>query len=130
MSMIRRPDDPAYHALIRGLFTVQRRIAPLWAVEADRLSHRQRILRDRVTANCLRELDVLLAHWVNRDAPSVEPPSDEAEASQWMGNDGMEPGSERTRPMRYDPAAMTAITASYWLAAHASSALHGCELLS
>ncbi|WP_428970164.1 hypothetical protein ACQR50_05845 [Sphingomonas sp. Xoc002] len=47
-----------------GIDVLERRIAPLWAVEASALSNRHRHVRARVTANGLRELDVLLAHWV------------------------------------------------------------------
>ena len=43
---------------------LERRIAQLWIVEASALSGRHRYVRARVTANGLRELDVLLAHWI------------------------------------------------------------------
>ena len=56
--------DRAYHALMTGIDVLEGRIAPLWAVEASALSSRHRHVRARVTANGLRELDVLLAHWV------------------------------------------------------------------
>ncbi|APX65843.1 hypothetical protein AV944_08335 [Sphingomonas sp. LK11] len=56
--------DRAHHALMTGIDVLERRIAPLWAVEASALSNRHRHVRARVTANGLRELDVLLAHWV------------------------------------------------------------------
>ena len=64
-----RPIDAAerartYGALMTGIAVLERRIAPLWIVEASALSGRHRYVRARVTANGFRELDVLLAHWI------------------------------------------------------------------
>ena len=103
----------AYQALIRGILTVERRIAPLWTVAGSSMAQPERLLRERVTANCFRELDVLLDHWTG----SEEPYASDA------------PEHPRAFPSPTRPGDIVALAAAYWAAAHALDAVHGCYLL-
>jgi hypothetical protein len=103
----------AYHALIRGILTVERRIAPLWMVAGSSMAQPQRQLRERVTANCFRELDVLLDHWTGSEGSCVSEALDRLPV----------------HPSRPLPRDIVALAAAYWAAAHAMDAVHGCHLL-
>lgn len=122
------PRTSAYEALIRGLLAVERRVAPLWAVEPASLRPCERQLRVRVTINCLRELDVLLGHWMAdaKGCGTAPLQPEDPVASDWLSP---APPDAVGQPVTFEPADILAMLVACWREAHGSATIHGCNLL-